>query len=38
MRISHGDRDVVVPVPKQVTLAVEVESGEESELEITISW
>ncbi|MEL4358443.1 MULTISPECIES: amphi-Trp domain-containing protein [unclassified Luteococcus] len=38
LRVSHGDREVVVPVPKRVTLEVELEAGEESELEITISW
>lgn len=39
LRISHGDRDVVVKVPDTVSLEVEVEVEEdESELEIKISW
>lgn len=40
VRVDHGDREVSVKVADQVTLEVEVEiePGEESELEITITW
>lgn len=38
IRVSHGDREVVVKVPDTVSLEVELEVGEESEVAISISW
>ena len=40
VRIEHAGRDVVVTVPDQVELEVEleIEEGGESELEISLSW
>ncbi|GAA3792322.1 amphi-Trp domain-containing protein [Micrococcus endophyticus] len=40
VRIEHAGRDVVVTVPDQVELEVEleIEEGGETELEISLSW
>lgn len=40
VRIEHAGRDVVVTVPDQVELEVEleIEEGGDSELEISLSW
>ena len=40
VRITHGDREVVVPVGDQVDyeFEVEIEPGKKSEIEVTISW
>lgn len=38
IELERGGRRITVAVPDQVDLTVEVEVGEENELEIEISW
>ncbi|WP_420175140.1 amphi-Trp domain-containing protein [Luteococcus sp. OSA5] len=39
VRVLHGDREVSIPVAKQVELEVELEVEQgKNELEITLSW